>query len=99
MLQPIGNNVIVEPILQSEARAADVKARSGLLLAKPTNSGQSFEGIPNQCRVVALPKKYKGPIKVAGRYVMSEKAPKGFKHEGKTLFYLEQEQLVAEVKI
>lgn len=98
MLRPVGENVIVEPILQSDARAAEVKARSGLLLAKPTNSGTNFEGIPNQCRVVALPLKYKGPIKIGRRYVISEKAPKGFKHEGRALFCLQQDQVIAEVK-
>lgn len=98
MILPIHGKVIVEPILPSEARAADVKKRSGLLIAPPSNSGRSFEGIPNQCRVFALPVGYKGSIKRGKRYVMSEKKPQGFKHEGKTLFCLEQDQIIAEVK-
>jgi hypothetical protein len=97
VVTPLAGFVIVEPILPSEARAAEVKARSGLLVAKPSNSGRSFEGLPNQCRVVALPKGYKGTVKRGKRYVMSEKSPQGFRHDGRVLFHLEQKQIIAEV--
>lgn len=101
MLRPSSGKVLITPYLPSQARADEVKARSGLLLSKPTNSGGSFEGIPSQGYVHALHEEYTGPLQVGDRVVFSEKAPKGFKNPedpDQTLFTLDLEQIVAKIE-
>lgn len=97
--KPTSGNVALRPILPSEARADEVRKRSGLYLPKPTNSGGSFEGIPSQGIIFALPDEYDGDLKIGDRVVFSEQAPKGFKFEGETLFVFKLEQIVARVEV
>lgn len=97
--RPLAGNVALRPLLQSEARAAEVMERSGLHMPKPTNSDGFFEGIPNQGIVYALPAAYKGELKINDRVAFSEQAPKGFKFEGQALFVIKLEQIVAKVKV
>ena len=101
MLRPSSGKVLVTPYLPSQARADEVHARSGLFIPKPTNSGGSFEGIPSQGYVYALPEGYDGPLVAGMRVVFSEKAPKGFKNPEdpeQTLFALDLDQIVASIE-
>lgn len=95
-LIPVSGNLFVRPVLASEERAEAIAKRSGLLIPKPDNK-HSFEGVPNQGIIYALPADYSGSLKVGSRVVFDEKAPKGFKWDGFTLFPLKIEQIVAEV--
>ncbi len=99
MITPTAGHVLVTPILWTEIRAAELKKRSGLLLAQPDNK-HTFEGIPNQGTVVALPDGYEGDLKVGAHVVFAENNPKGFKDPEdpeRTLFALKFEQIIAEV--
>lgn len=97
MLRPLSGKILVEPILRSEVEAAAVKSRSGLFIPPPDNKLNSFEGMPNEGRVYALPDDYDGELKVGDHVIFSEMTPKGFKHDGKKLFPLELKQIVATI--
>lgn len=74
---PIGDKVIIEPVLNSQLAAQDLKKRTGLILASPKH-----QGIPIIGDVVAI-----GPdvdrCKVGDRVMFKEQSPRGFKWEGK----------------
>ncbi len=93
-IHPLPGMVAVEPILHTRDFADTVQKRSGLFIPPPDNKN-SFEGVPSQCRIYALPDDYKGDLKVGGRYVMKEKQPKGQKIAGKKLFFIELDKIIA----
>lgn len=100
MLSPTSGHVLVTPYLHSQKFADEVKARSGLLMVKPDNHKGSFEGLPNQGFIVALPEDYRDHLKVGMHIVFAENNPKGFKNPEdpkQTLFALQLDQIVAEV--
>lgn len=97
-ITPVNDHVLVEPILHSEQRAKEIMERSGLYIPKPDNKTHSFEGIPSQGLIYALPADYSGPLKVGMHIVFSEAAPKGFKYDDRTLFPIAIDKIVAEVK-
>lgn len=101
-VEPLPGKVIITPYLQSEALAADVKKRSGLLVAPPDNKRHGFEGIPNQGFVFALPADYDGPLEPGLRVVFKENNPQGFKDpkdlDKRTFFSLQLDQVIAVVK-
>lgn len=96
-ITPVNDHVMLRPLLHSDIRAKEIMARSGLYLAKPDNKMTSFEGIPSQGIVYALPEGYTGELKIGARVVFSETAPKGFKHEGVVLFPIAIDKIIAEV--
>lgn len=96
-ITPVNGRALIAPILHSEARAKEVMDRSGLYLVKPDNKLHSFEGIPSQGIIRALPAEYYGPLRVGMRVVFSEEAPKGFKHNDEVLFPIDIDKIVAEV--
>lgn len=96
-ITPVAGRALIEPILHSEARAKEVMDRSGLHLTKPDNKLNSFEGIPNQGVVYALPDAYEGPLTVGMHVVFVENAPRGFKHDDRVLFPIDLDMIIAEV--
>lgn len=97
-MQPVSGKVLVEAYLPSKARADEVKARSGILIATNHDKKSSFEGVPNQGYIYALADDYAGPLKAGDRVIFSEKSPQGFEWDDKTLFALDLEQIVARVQ-
>ncbi len=99
-LVPPADKVLLTPYLPSKARADAVHRRSGLLIARPTNSGGSFEGIPNQGYVAALPEAYDGELQLNDHVAFSETAPKGFKNPEdpkQVLFCLQLDQIIGKI--
>lgn len=95
MIQPMPGKLIIEPYLHSEALAADVKKRSGLLIEPRHDNKSSFEGIPNQGYIYALPPAYSGELKQGMLIVFDEKSPKGFVYDDRKLLAINLDQVVA----
>lgn len=89
MLEPLGTRVLIEPKLNSELRAEQVKASSGLLLATSKHEGQ-----PKVGRVVAIGRKV-DRCKVDDIVVFSELSPEGIKWEGVGYLWSENENILA----
>lgn len=99
MIKPINGNVLVKPLFHSQAQIDDMKKRlPGFEFAKPKpDEKHTFEGVPNQGYIHALPADYGGDLKVGQRIIFSETSPKGFKHEGEKLLSVRLDQVIATI--
>lgn len=98
-LRAVGGNFFIEPRLNTDRMAANLKKRSGLLVAAPDNK-HSFEGVPNTGVIRFVPEGYAGELKVGMMVVFDEPKPKGFKNPDNlkmTLFPLQREQIIARI--
>ena len=101
MITPVGDNILVEPILRMAAATKELRERaskSGILVPdkKPDNR-ETFEGIPNQGYVRFLPANYQGPLKPGDHVIFSVEKPEGFKHDGMQFFAIKPDQIVATI--
>lgn len=96
-LVPINDTALIEPKLRSAKFADEVMARSGLYMPKPENTQHSFEGIPNEGDIFALPADYSGELKVGMRVVFKENRPAGFKFDGHKLLPIKIDNIEAEL--
>lgn len=97
-MHTVAGKVLIEPYFNSKALAAEVKKRSGLEVAKIRDNKTSFEGVPNQGFIYALPADYHGELRLGQLVIFRNSNPKGFMWEGKTLFPLELDQILGIVK-
>lgn len=95
MLIPAKGRVIVKVYLRSKAEAEAVQKRSGLLIPTQKDNKHTFEGVPNEGFIYALPDDYSGPLKLGQHVVFDEDSPKGFKWQGETMFALKTDQIAA----
>lgn len=91
---PLKNKVAIEIILYSDARQKEIqKTIPGFQLGKA-----EFEGLPNQGLVYALPGGYSGPLVLGDHVVFKTQNPKGHRVDGKTIFVIEQSEVIAKVE-
>lgn len=93
-IKPANGRVLIELVLRSQAYAEAVHKRSGLFVPPPENKMHSFEGIPNEGVVFALPDDYNGPLQIGDRVIFNESNPKGFKFEGHKLLPVDVDQIM-----
>ena len=93
---PVEGTVLVEPLLQSELRAAAYK-KVGILIPKPDNK-HSFEGVPNIGVIHSLSTDYKGDLKVGDNVVFNVDKPIPVKLDKLKLFSIPLEKICATIK-
>lgn len=88
-LKPLPGKILVEFITRSDARAEEVKKRSGLLLPEA-----EFQGAPDRGVVYAVGPDVDPQISVGRTVFFKDDTPKGFEWEGRKLFALEARQIL-----
>ena len=83
--------------MRSDKQAEEVMDQSGLYLPKPGNTMHSFEGIPNQGTIFAVPDAYDGHFNIGMVVLFNDDTPQVFKHDGHKLFTVDISKIVAEV--
>lgn len=98
---PINGYYLVEPQLHSDRKVEELRRhvkKSGTNLLIPElkpDSKTTFEGIPNFGVIRFVPADADPDLQVGMLVVFNEPKPLGFKHEGKTLFPLKADQILA----
>lgn len=95
MIEPIGQNVILEIISKGEDYAAGVKARSGLIL----QADKIKQDEPNQGRVYAISSSIENPAYAVGDVVIysTREIFQGFEFEGKKLVSMKHDEIIAKL--
>lgn len=90
-LTPINGRIAVEPKLRSKDLEDQLNKKiPGFVYQAP----DGMEGLPDRGIVYKLPEDYDGDLKVGDYVVFKEDKPKGYKWDGRTLFFLKPEQIV-----
>lgn len=95
MLEPIGQNVILEIISRGEEYAAGVKSRSGLIV----QADKIKQNEPNQGRVYAVSAAIKDPEYSVGDLVIYSTRDifQGFEFDGKKLVTMKADEIIAKL--
>lgn len=95
MLEPVGDNVLLEIVTRVDQFAGDLKKRTGLLVAKDSIKQDE----PNTGRVYAISKSIKDPEYSVGDLVIfsTKEIFQGFRHEGKDLVSMRHEEIIGKI--
>lgn len=95
MLEPIGQNVLLEIVTRVDAFADDLHNRSGLLVAKESIKQDE----PNQGRVYAISPAIKNPEYKVGDLVVfrTKEIFQGFRFDDKDLVSMKHEEILGKI--